>query len=107
MVWGYMKARLRAECSNNVNDLIQRVKRFLSGRDKLPLTALKKFERRCFRFMHGYKLGMKGPLLDFAMKKYSSHRMFPSDTVIRQIEAEYEKFKADKLVKLENIYQLS
>ena len=33
--------------------------------------------------------------------------MFPSDTVIRQIEAEYEKFKADKLQKMENIYQLS
>ena len=33
--------------------------------------------------------------------------MFPSDTVIRQIEAEYEKYKAAKLVQLENIYQLS
>ena len=108
MVWGYMKAQLRAECSNDFSDLMQRIKRFLSGRDKLPLAVLKKFERRCFRFMHGYKLGMKGPLLDFAMKKYSSHRMFPSDTVIRQIdEAEYEEYKAAKLVKLENIYQLS
>ena len=64
------KENKRAECSNDFNDLMQRIKRFLSGRDKLPLTALKKFERRCFRFMHGYKLGKKGPLLDFAMEKY-------------------------------------
>jgi len=59
------KENKRAECSNDFNDLMQRIKRFLSGRDKLPLAVLKKFERTCFRFMHGYKLGMKGPLLDF------------------------------------------
>ena len=50
---------------------------------------------------------MKGSILDFAMKKYSSHRMFPSDIVIRQIKSGYEKHKANKLVKLENVHCIS
>ena len=28
----------------------------------------------CLRFMHGYRSGLVGPVLEYAVKKYKSHR---------------------------------
>ena len=50
-----------------------------------------RFSRYCLRFMSGYKEGLQGPLLDFTMKKYKSHRSIPSG-VKTLLEADYKKY---------------
>ena len=35
--------------------------------------------RHCFRFISGYRLNLTGPLLEFAVKKFKSHRAIPSE----------------------------
>jgi hypothetical protein len=47
--------------------------------------------------MSGYRACLSGPLLDFTMKKYKSHRSIPSgiiDTVTKQFD---EHLKAEAL----------
>ena len=51
--------------------------------------------------MDGYRKGMRGPLLDYAMMKFKSHRTFPSDLVIQKIEEEYENYLKVKKEKAE------
>ena len=36
--------------------------------------------------MSGYRQGLEGPLLDYAMKKYSSHRRIPEEVTREIIE---------------------
>lgn len=99
MVWAYLKKRLRDECCFSFDDLQSRVLSIISD---IPLTFIRKASRYCFRFMDGYRLGMAGPLLDYAMKKYHGHRMFPSDFVLSEFNKEYDsyrKIKAEKYIK--------
>ena len=49
--------------------------------------------RRCFRAMDAYRKGLEGPLLDYALKVYSSHRRISNDP------AEIEKLKEEFLRK--------
>jgi len=47
--------------------------------------------------MNGYRLGLKGPELDFAMKKYTSHRKIPHD----QVQSIKDEFKNKQQLKME------
>ena len=50
------------------------------------------------RFRSGYRQNLKGPLLDYAMKEYTSHRTVPSG-VAEELSVEYQKYlkaKAEK-----------
>ncbi len=73
MVWAYIKTKIRAECTNSLDEMHAMLIQLLQH---VPLSYIRKVERRCFRFMHGYQLNMSGPMLDYAMKTYTSHRMF-------------------------------
>jgi hypothetical protein len=56
--------------------------------------------------MDGYRHGLKGPLLDYAMKKYKSHRKFPfadNAALIEEVTAEYQKKKP--VIKQERLYE--
>jgi len=54
-----------------------------------------------FRFMSGYRLGFKGPLLDYIMKKYTSHRLIPSSILREQVDREFADAQQAKLMKTE------
>lgn len=86
MVWGYLKAQLRRSCTFNYVQL--RDELLPQAIDSLPLAFVRKAARHCFRFMSGYRMGLRGPLLDFTMKKYKGHRMIP--TLTPQAKAELE-----------------
>ena len=87
MIWGYIKGILRRDCSFNFNDLVLNLPRHL---DSVSLPFIKRASRHCLRFfMDGYRAGLVGPLLDYAMKKYKGHRMIPRDN-LRLIEEEYK-----------------
>lgn len=79
IVWGYIKSYHRKTCTYNFNDLEQNLPVTLS--QKIPLIFIKKAYRHCFRFMSGYRNGLTGGLLDYAVKKYKSHRSIPGDRI--------------------------
>ena len=50
------------------------------------------------RFMSGYREGLEGPLLDYTMKKYRSHRCVPTG-LKTLLEADFREYKAKKSTK--------
>jgi hypothetical protein len=44
--------------------------------------------------MSGCRVGLQGPLLDFAMRTYKCHRMIPavSDAAKEELKQQYEKY---------------
>ena len=59
---------------------------------RVSLTLVRKAARCCFRYASGYKEGMTGPLLDYAVKQYKGHRAIPANSyaIIK------ESFEKDK-----------
>ena len=87
MIWGWLKQKCRDRCSYNYNDLKELLPTLLNK--ELPIHFVRKASRYCFRFMHGYNVGLAGPLLEYSVKKYTSHRTIPA-AVISQLEEEYK-----------------
>jgi hypothetical protein len=65
----------------------------------MPLSFVRKASRFCLRFMSGYREKLEGPLLDYAMKVYSGHRVVPIG-VSEQLKSNYTKYLATKKEKL-------
>ncbi len=55
---------------------------------EFDVAVIRRHARHCLRYMEGYRVGLKGPLLDYAMKKYTSHRTIQAEH-IELIEREY------------------
>jgi hypothetical protein len=93
VVWGYLKNKLRRECTFNFQDLCDKIDEELIS---IPLRFIRKIERHCFRYMDGYRYDLKGPMLDYAVKKYTSHRKFPfgdNAALLAEIKTDYKKNK--------------
>lgn len=103
MVWAYIKREIKSDCKYSLEEMHRQLKEQL---DSIPLEYVRKIERRCFRFMHGYQLGMQGPMLDYAMRSYTSHRMFPSEFVVQEFEAIYAQYRSTNPVKIERQYNV-
>ena len=43
----------------------------------------------CFRFMDGYRKGLTGPVLEFAVKKYKSHRRLSTSLQLEKVEKDF------------------
>ena len=93
MIWAYLKNRLRRQCTYTFKELFDNVGQELLN---IPLDFIRKVERRCFRYMDGYRLDLQGPLLDFAVRKYKSHRRIPTKE-IDSIRKAFEVFREKKL----------
>jgi hypothetical protein len=98
MVWSQLKRILRASCTFNYKELKEKVPNILDH--DIPLSFYRKAARYCYRFMDGYYKGMKGPMLDYAMKQYRGHRMFPSTFVLEEFEKSFDGYYKIKLEKL-------
>ncbi len=70
MVWGYLKRKLRQECQFSFEVLKARVPKILD--EEIPANFVAKASRHCLRFMSGYREGLCGPELDYAMRS-SNH----------------------------------
>ena len=57
-------------------DLETRLPEHLEG---IPLPFVKKASRHYLRYMDGYRTGLNGPELDFAVTKYNGHRTIPRE----------------------------
>ena len=56
--------------------------------EMIPIATVRRQARHCYRFMSAYRMGLQGPLADYAMKKYSSHRRIP-EGVLAEIQQQY------------------
>jgi hypothetical protein len=79
LIWGWLKSHLRRHCHFDFKRLKEQLPRAML--DEMPIAFVRRAFRKCQRFMSGYRIGLEGPLLDFSMKVYSSHRKFPSSAV--------------------------
>lgn len=93
MVWGYIKSKLRYMCTFNFHDLCENTPRLL---DSIAADMIQRFARHCFRFMEGYRAGLHGPVLDYALKKYKSHRTIP-ECSYELLKEEMDKLKKSKM----------
>lgn len=97
MIWGWAKSHHRRTCTYNYKDLKERLPMTLLK--TMPRAFVRRAARICLRFMSGHRAGLSGPLLDFTMKKFKSHRSIPLgiiDTVTKQFD-EHLKLKLLKL----------
>ncbi len=67
----------------------------------MAITFVRKAWRHCQQFVSGYRLGLEGPLLDFAMKKYTSHRrmsdgLLDDVNVVTSVTTAFEAYRASK-----------
>ena len=89
MVWGWTRNYHRRTCTYNYKNLTDTLPITLST--TLPIAYIRRFSRYCLRFMSGYREGLQGPLLDFTMKKYTSHRSIPIG-IKALLEADYKAY---------------
>ena len=71
--------------------MVERLKSLLDG--DIPLELFQKTARCCQRMMDCYRMGLKGPLLDYASKKYRGHRAIPQfvTTELNNLQKEFEE----------------
>jgi hypothetical protein len=92
MIWGWIKSYHRRMCTYNYNDLKNNLPDTVENR--LPIAFIRRASRSCERFMTGYDVGLDGPELDFAMRKYKGHRSIPSqmkDEIRQQFKEKLDK----------------
>lgn len=102
MIWAYIKRLLRSECTYDFQVLLNSLDEVLQHR--IPLSFIRRAESRCFRYMSGYRKGLVGPILDYAMKKYKSHRRFPDTFDKNAIENQYKSHNAKKFRQSAEVY---
>jgi transposase len=95
MIWAHVKADLRRDCSFNFNDLQEKLPRLL---DNISLPFVKRVARHCYRFMDGYRKGLVGPVLDYAMRKYKGHRMIPAES-LQLVKDEFDRLQQEQAAK--------
>lgn len=90
MIWGWLKSYHRRSCTYNFKHLEETLP--VSIDETMPIAFVRRASRHCMRFMTGYREGLTGPLLQFAVQKYKSHRAIPA-FVIDGISKEYNDRK--------------
>ncbi|KIO19348.1 hypothetical protein M407DRAFT_31019 [Tulasnella calospora MUT 4182] len=86
MYWGWAKRYFRERSNSDFRTALKLVHEAL---DACPLTTIRKFFRRVYRYMSAYREGATGLLAEYAIKQYKSHRAITKKDLI---EAE-EKMK--------------
>ena len=89
MVWGWTKSHHRTHCTYTYKDLKTGLPITLD--EKLPIAYVRRAFDHCLRFMNGYRLGLTGAVLEYAVKKYKSHRRLSPSINLTTIEEEYLK----------------
>jgi hypothetical protein len=99
MVWGFVKARLRKRCKFSFKDLEDALPQEI---ENVPAAFHRRAVQHCFRYMDAYRKGLTGPLLEYAVKKYRSHRTIPEMEPAEgelTLAQEYEMQRQQKLEK--------
>ena len=97
MVWGYIKARLRLHCGYDFLTFERQLSEIIDA-DEIPVSFFAGCQNHCNRYMEGYRIGLEGPLLDFAVKKFSKHRSIPHESV-QIVRLQYQDYALKKITK--------
>ena len=54
--------------------------------ETMPIAFVSRAVDHCFRFMDGYRKGLTGPVLEYAVKKYKSHRRLSTSLKLVMVE---------------------
>ena len=57
----------------------------------------KKRRYHCLRFMAGYRVGLTGAVLEYAVKKYKSHRRLSACINLATLDLEYKTKKEEQM----------
>ena len=63
----------------------------------MPISFVRKAFDYCLRLMHGYLSGLVGPVLEYAVKKYKSHRRLSPTIRLDEIASKFAEIKAKKM----------
>ncbi len=101
MFWAFVKGKARAECGYTFAALENKVPECLAA---CPVETIRRYVRHCQRYMDGYRKGLTGPLLDFACKKYTSHRRICLNqlTYVEELETIKRDFQEYRTIKRED-----
>ena len=95
MVWGWTKSHHRTHCTYNYKDLKAGLP--ITLEEKLPIAFVRRAFDHCLRFMNGYRDGLTGAVLEYAVKKYKSHRRLSPSINLNTIEEEYWEKKKTQM----------
>ena len=90
MYWGDAKRYARNNCDYTWTNLRKIVPEALN---QVGISKIRKYFRRCFRYMDAYRKGLPSHLVEYAVRKYKSHRSIPNSTTVAALEKEWEKRK--------------
>ena len=80
--WGFLKWVTRQSCNYNYKDLLKEIPKVLTS---VPITTIRKFSRKSWRYMDAYDKGLEGRTAEWAVSKFKSHRRLP-ENIERMIE---------------------
>ena len=92
MLCGCIRFQLRRVCTFSFKDLET------EHLDNIPLAFVNWVSQHCLRYMDGYRAGLVGPELDYAVKKYEGHRMITREN-LAIVQAKFKQKQEDKLKK--------
>ena len=87
-----IKESLRRNCSFSFDDSKLKLPAVLGS---IPISFLRKVTQHCLRRMSCYRIGLVGGVQDYAVKKFTRHRIVPQDQVA-YIKKDYEIFLVKK-----------
>ena len=94
--WGWTKSHHRTHCTYNYKDLKAGLP--ITLEEKLPIAFVRgRAFDQCLRFMNGYRDGLTGAVLEYAVKKYKSHRRLSPSINLNTIEEEYWEKKKTQM----------
>lgn len=106
LFWGWLKSESRKRCTYSFADL-QTIVPQLIEESRNNVHMIRRHARRCLRYMDAYRtdVSLVGPLLEYAMKKYSSHRRLPPDFAVETLMREYEESRRSKQPQLNPFFR--
>jgi hypothetical protein len=87
MWWGEAKRLTRLQCDYTFDGLKKTVPQVLNS---IPVIKIRRFARKCERYISCYQRGLPPKLAEYACKTYRSHRCIPSEASYEQITAQME-----------------
>jgi hypothetical protein len=82
LYWVYCKRYLRSNCdysSNGLNELLPK------ALDSVPLSTIRKFARKCWRYMDAYRSKngqyLTSRQIEYAVREYRGHRTIPQSII--------------------------